>query len=229
MESERDKGIAVTLFVHEDDPQKDRYIAWEPLVDGIEFHDGRNVAEARNAILDCYPAGTHVVMIDDDLRGLRELPGGSKKLHASHAGKFRRLVTHAEGMMSLHRTRLWGMYPTDSTMFMSQQVKYGVYFVCGGIFGTIVTDDLRFDGELWRKEDYDYTLAMCARYGGVVRYDMITILGGRMQRGGVAAQRVTNPEQNDEAVARLVAKWPEWIRMNPKRQGEIILKKRQTR
>jgi predicted dienelactone hydrolase len=79
----------------------------------------------------------------------------------------------------------------------------------------------RFDTELKLKEDYDYTAQHIALHGVVARCDFIfASFKHRTNAGGAVAYRT--PEVEQESIKRLQDKWGDAIRLNPRRENEIL-------
>ena len=117
-----------------------------------------------------------------------------------------------------------GFAPTSSTIFFG---KYADSPVTIGNF--IVADlfackpcELYFDEQAALKEDYDYTLQHLQRYGGVVRFNQISPgFEHRKNAGGAVSYRTT--EKEAAAVKYVLGKWPDYLKLNPKRANQIIL------
>jgi len=223
------EGLPSFLFLHADDPTRHSYEEnWNDHVDDIIFHNGKNGPAARNAVFDYFGDGVHVVTIDDDIIGLEKLKKG--KLIPFAVGDFAKLVGSAEAHMSINSTRIWGVYPVANAFYMKKEVRFGVYFVSGGVFGVITDRSLRYDEELWFKEDYDLVLRASKRYGGIVRFEGVAMKEAKVSHGGCVEQRDTYEAKNAQAVQTILKRWPKNARRNPRREGEILISKaRETR
>jgi len=211
------------LFLHADDPTRHSYEAnWNDRVDDIIFHNGKNGPAARNAVFDYFGDGVHVVTIDDDIRGLLKLKG--KKLQPFDRGAFERLTKSAEANMSINGAKVWGIYPVANAFYMKNRIRFGTCFASGGVLGTITARTLRFDEELWFKADYDFVLRAAKRYGGIVRYDGVTMNEAKTKHGGCVEQREQYRAKNEEAVKTLLARWPKNVKRNPRREGEVLVR-----
>jgi hypothetical protein len=117
--------------------------------------------------------------------------------------------------------KLAGVAPTSNPFYGSTTLKLR-HFIVGDLM-LAAPNPLRFDPAFALKEDYDYTCQHLARYGGVVRVDWILAsFRHRTNKGG--AVDVRTPELEQEAIVRLKEKWPDWIRDNPRRENEVLLR-----
>ena len=83
---------------------------------------------------------------------------------------------------------------------------------------------LRFDETLKAKEDYDISLQAYYKHGGVYRLnDVATAKQAYKGKGWVAQQR-TESDIDWQAVKRMLEKRPNDVRVNPKRENEILIK-----
>ena len=76
----------------------------------------------RNFILDYYPKGKHIVMMDDDIRGFnRKARGGHVKPLADLIG----LIETGFKTATIEKCCLWGIYPVNSGLYL--QVTWVLY------------------------------------------------------------------------------------------------------
>ena len=69
------------------------------------------IDKVRNFILDYYPKGKHIVMIDDDIRGLNQKAGvNSVKPLDSLIG----LIERGFELATAEKCSLWGVYPVNN-------------------------------------------------------------------------------------------------------------------
>ena len=93
------------------------------------------------------------------------------------------------------------------------------------LFIIIKPNNLRFDSSLRLKEDYDYTLQHIKEFGGCVRYGLfLCSFKHYSNKGGAVSYRTNNLEQ--ETIKYLMEKWGECIKLNPKRENEILLNRK---
>lgn len=173
---------------------------------------------ARNAALDdAFASGLPCLQLSDDLRHLLLFKGDRIADPLS--------LEEAVGILLSELGRsdacLAGVAPTANWFYASTRVKRQ-HFVVGDLIVVLPTD-LRFDTTLKLKEDYDYTCQHIERYGSVCRVDWILAsFKHRSNPGGAVADRT--PELDQEMIRRLHEKWPGWVKPNPRRPNEVLLK-----
>lgn len=215
-------GIETTLFVEPDEEKSYEAAEGRLYSCGVVTipEGGKGMAYVRNRILEAYPEGSHVVMLDDDIEsflrlsmttGLKDITGQAIVTQWEQAFK----KTEGEGK------KLWGVYPISNPFYMKAgQVKRDG-FIIGTVMGVIV-NSLRFDEQLRLKSDYDYTLQNMETYGGVLRFEYLTVEAKHYGNpGGCNSYR--NETVNAEMVKILMKKWGGMIRENPRRKGEILI------
>lgn len=183
---------------------------------------GGPLTRARNAALDD-AAGLHedCVQISDDCTGLawtaNNLRAGVQPI------TLRQAVAHMG--RALAQTGYWlaGAMPTANPFYAAPFKVQTQHFIVGDLIMVKCGSDLRFDTRLRLKEDYDFTCAHIRRYGGVARVgSLLASFDHRTNAGGAVSYRTAEAEQ--EAIALLKLKWGDWIKDNPKRPNEILLK-----
>lgn len=115
-----------------------------------------------------------------------------------------------------------GLPPTANTFFTKPGIKDHV-FIIGDLFYSDGT--VQFDETLPLKEDYDYTCRHLERYGKVARVgDYVALYQHYSNRGGAVRYRTDALEH--EVTARLLARWPDYLRPHPRRPHELIVGRR---
>jgi len=174
---------------------------------------GRNVA-----LEEAFQEGLACVQLSDDLRKL-ELAAGPKTVRPASFGEVVRMMREACGATG---ARLAGIAPVANAFYFNPSRPYNTAAFILGDFIYVRPTGLRFDTQLRLKEDYDYTLQHLRMYHAVARCN--AVLGHfrhRTNAGGACAVRTTELEQ--ASIAHLKAKWPGYIKDNPRRPNEILL------
>ena len=127
--------------------------------------------------------------------------------------------------------RFWGVYPSANGFFMKPTVTTDLKFCVGPFWGCFNPGkEVRIDIGQGEKEDYQRTLQFWEADGVVVRLNFVAPKTayykepGGMQDDGMEA-RVAKQKT---AVAALMKRWPQYIKMNPRRKSgypEILLVK----
>lgn len=178
--------------------------------------DGGLTAQRNAALEEAFDEGHACVQLDDDLKRMRRKVEGNTGTEVT-LGEV--LAHQAEALDS---TGLYycGNSPTDNIGFCAEGVSTRKFVPTPCI--TVRPTHLRFDTNLRLKEDYDFTLQHWATYGGAARCDFIAPSFGRYTNEGGAVSYRT-PELEQETIAYLMEKWPGMIRLNPRRENEILL------
>lgn len=136
--------------------------------------------------------------------------------------------TAAEALLEALRgtgAKLGGVYPVKNfgMALMTGPVSKGLFCI-GDFFLTLPSTPL-FDRRLPLKEDYDFTCKHLSQYGQVVRLNYMIVGASHYSNpGGAVARRSAALEE--KCVQILLKKWPQFIRRNPRREGEVLLKYR---
>lgn len=183
----------------------------------LKFGAGDTLVGARNAALeDAFKRNIPCIQLSDDMKRVRHHDGTTTteaSFGAAAAGVMRQL--------EMSDVRLAGVAPTDNPYFSDGGSKTSHFIV--GDFIIVKPSTPRFDPNLRVKEDYDFTLQHYFEYGGVLRCDSwLAAFQHRSNPGGAVAYRTEAVEQ--EAIAYLKARWPGWIKDNPRRPNEVLMK-----
>lgn len=199
-------------------PAEDHYAYREAGLDAAEIKIGNSLVGARNKALEL--AWDHMVpcvQVSDDLKGIKIW--ASKK--EAHPIEFDHVLAKMLDSLEMNDFKLVGCAPTDNPFYGNDTTSRNL-FVVGDLI-LVKPCELLFDVEFHLKEDYDYTCQHVLRYGGAQRLNYILpSFEHRTNAGGAVSIRT--PEEEQKAIARLKAKWPGWIKDNPRRPNEILLK-----
>lgn len=176
------------------------------------------LCESRNLALEiAFKENRPCVQLSDDLTKLQQVDDELNlwDITLDEAITAMAKITQSMGV------RLAGVAPVTNTFYYSpdKPVKTQHFIVGDMIY--VEPSAPRFDTELRLKEDYDFTAQHIANYGGVARCDFIfASFKHRTNAGGVVTYRT--PEIEQESIARLQEKWGKAIRLNPRRDNEVL-------
>jgi hypothetical protein len=181
--------------------------------------DGGGLCAARNVALDtAHGMGLACVQLSDDLRKLQLALGPKETRPAS----FVEVLGMMREACAAAGARLAGIAPVANAFYFNPVRPFHTAAFILGDFIYVRPCPERFDTQLRLKEDYDYTLQHLHAYRAVARCN--AVLGHfrhRTNAGGACAVRT--PELEQASIAYLKAKWPGYIKDNPKRPNEILL------
>lgn len=201
----------------------------------------KGLAEVRNFIFQYFPKGKKIVEMDDDIRGLIEFDEKQKR-HERKLKSLEKLIERGFEECKKTGARLWGVYPSANGFFMKNTVSTDLKFIIGSFWGCINPGEeiqLPFGGE---KEDYQRTLLFWEADKAVVRLNFVSPKTAYYSEPG-GMQEGDRKAKQQVAVDKMLKKWPEYIKMNPRRKsgypeirlvqpketGEEEKKKRKTR
>jgi hypothetical protein len=175
-----------------------------------------NIAEKRNCIHRNYPAGTNLVVCDDDLNGMLHKPNpDAKKLEAFTEARWQDFVSNAFECCNAYGATLWGVYPVANAYFMKHNFTTDLRFISGGVYGLIVdhTDQSTLQAPV--KEDYELTIKSFIKDNAVIRFNYVTfktkVYTGT---GGIQAKRT--PAVSADAARYLTETWPQYVAIKSK-------------
>lgn len=181
-----------------------------------------SLMDSRNAALEhCFEQGKICVQLSDDLVGIsfNDFSGKRTKVGVSVVEVLDDLLPN----FHVCGSKLGGFPPTDNPYFATKPIEKNKFIV--GDFLIVKPNPLRFDTKLRLKEDYDYTLQHIKEYGECVRFGrFLCSFKHYSNKGGAVAYRTDSLEK--ETIAYLANKWPGCIKMNPKRDNEILISRK---
>lgn len=218
----------ITIFVA-DKTQKAAYEAAIPKGTVKEFIVGEpGLAQVRNFILNYYPIGTKIVMMDDDVTGFVE---------RTDDGKMRPLRSLVDVINTGFKTAekegasLWGVYPVPNGFFMKPTITTDLKFIIGSFWGIINPGSHGPKGiklPMSEKEDYIRTLMSFDRDGKVVRINYVSPKTAYYKEPGGMQTDPKRIEKQKTAVEYMLKTWPDKVMLNPRRKSdypEVLLRR----
>lgn len=210
-------GTNKILFIVNDQKDFDDYTR-----KGVNCLIGGSLAKNRNKALEyCFNKNKICIQIDDDLKKttINDFTG-------KRTGQCTYVLDAIESLMPhfLNSKYLYaGAPPTDNPFFATEEIKENILITSP--FTMTKPNSIRYDEKLKLKEDYDYTLQHINNGTGCVRYSkfLFSFQSGT-NKGGVVQYRESNLEK--KTIDYLFKKWGNCIKLNPKRENEILLNKK---
>lgn len=128
-----------------------------------------NVRDKFNFIHNYYPAGTEVIVIEDDIDSIQRLAGYNKLEEINN------LTVHAAIAFDLcakNNTKLWGISSNNNPFFLKEQAGFCFKMVVANMYGFIAEQPPILVTQ-HTKTDYERTILYTLKYGGVVRLDYL--------------------------------------------------------
>lgn len=143
-------------------------------------HD-RNIAHARNNILNYFPQMTRIVMLDDDITSIVRKDG--KDCKKMSVDEFLSFLEFAFTYVETGNASTFTVYPIANGFFMSDKIdekNIGLATVMG-----IVNRNYRFDETYYLKEDYEFCLRQISDGLNCPRFNYISSTALHRIKGGV--------------------------------------------
>jgi hypothetical protein len=186
------------------------------------------LAQVRNFILDHYPKGTKIVMMDDDVSGFveRTKDGKMKPLES-----LVNVITTGFATAEKEGASLWGVYPVPNGFFMKPTITTDLKFIIGSFWGIINPGSSGPKGiklPMSEKEDYIRTLMSFDNDRKVVRINYVSPKTAYYKEPGGMQTDPKRLEKQKTAVEYLLKTWPDKVMPNPRRKSdypEILLRR----
>jgi len=186
-----------------------------------EVYEGGKLIDSRNKALDlAFAENKYCIQLDDDLIDvkLNDFSGKNTNILVDLGNYIDELVEFAESRPE----KLIGVPPTSNPFYARNEIQLNA-FIIGSACLTKPSPE-RFDPNMKLKEDYDFTLQHIKNYGGVVRFHKYLLsFKHYTNAGGAVSYR--NNERETEAINYLMNKWGDAIRLNTKRENEILFRR----
>jgi len=180
-----------------------------------------SLMQSRNWALDhAFENKNTCVQLSDDIKSVKHNPhvtgGKTDAVRLQNA-----INVMVEKLHAVKQLRLLGVPPTANAFFAKSSLSKNTFCIGDALF--VKPSEPRFDNNLTLKEDYDFTLQHIDRYGIACRYQrFLWEFQHYSNSGGAVAYRDDAREQKN--INYLLRKWPNNLRLNPKRKNEILMK-----
>lgn len=220
----------VHVFVHDNDPYLDSYrdVAAANGVH-LEVTGARGIREQRQCIINRFPAGQHIVSMDDDIQAVQYAVTGQKTLQ-----DVANLDKLFQGMFQECEQRglnVWGVAPVNNPFFMNPgQLYEGLKLVMFTLYGFINRPGHPVhEPTVEYKDEQELTLRAYWWDGAILRHDGVAVKANYYGPGGCTAAgrdyRAVRESQD-----ALLAQWPGYAYEVQKKTGwpemRLVSKKR---
>lgn len=182
----------------------------------IIYKDGNCAADNRNTIIKAFHHGAWIMMLDDDIDAFYVLKGKTlQKIDTRE--HLEKMFTSFFEYTEKNGGKLWGIYPVKNAYFMKGTINKRS-LVCGCL-GIINCQE--FDNRYRTKEDFEYCCRIMRSGANVIRFNFVTcdikfkIQGGCHDDWG-------NIKENQQIAYDLVTRYPDLVKLNPSRRGEVL-------
>jgi hypothetical protein len=173
--------------------------------------------EQRKYINNYYNDGDFIIQIDDDINYLTKKKGKSTEKFV----EIDKLIKIGFNECLKHRTKIFGITPTNNHFFMDNKISTNLKFINGGFFGIIIDKDKNLEINVNEKEDYERTIKYFIKFKKVIRLNMFSLNTTYYKGDGGMVDSRTTKEQNNSALY-LCKKYPNLISINPHRKSKYL-------
>jgi len=165
-----------------------------------------------------YNEGEEIVYIDDDIEKIERLVmiDGKKKLEP--IADLRYIIDEGFRLCKAHNMKNWGIYPVHNPFFMSDKVSTDLKYVIGALTG-VINDKECEKRIVSHGEDYERTIRYYLKYGGVIRFNNLTIKTKYFAKGGIEASLNNERAKHiDEQLYKLQKEFPDLMTLSNKKK-----------
>ena len=188
----------------------------------------------RNFITDYFPEGKKIFNMDDDISGFLRLTkdktatskGESRKFKGVELDKF---IKKGFAELVKNKFSLFGIYPASNPFFMKKRATHDIRYIIGSCWGVINDKTLKVTMD--DKEDFERTIKHYMKYGGVIRFEDVTVISGYYtEKGGM--QETRTKERVLKSAKLLVERYPDLATLYLKKKSgyaEVKLKDKENK
>lgn len=197
----------------------------------IIYGEAHNVSGNRNNLLKTLKIGEKAVMLDDDIASIDRLIclkdakhpfGRFEKIQQKAA--LEKVLNAAFAICEAHNGHVFGAYSVHNERMIygavqnNGSISKNKLFI-GTVFG-IIFDGQLFDERYETKEDYAYILRQISDGKPVFRLNSVSPYASHFTKGG--CQEAWKSDKNLYSAMLLVSEFPEQVKHNPNKVGEIL-------
>lgn len=203
----------IYIFLHNEN-QKDKYNIILKDYENIIISNATSLIEQRNFITNYFPINEKILCIDDDVSELYDLQNDEFK----PTQNLKEIATKGWDLLDKHKCSLFGINPIKNAYWAkkTKEIGIGLYFCVGAVFGYI---NRRIEITLPIKGDYEFSILNFKRDIAVIRFNHICC------KYDIAKSVGLRLENQIKDANYLLTTYTEFVRLNQKKKGEILLKK----
>ena len=187
----------------------------------------KGLTNARNFIIDYFKEGQKIVALDDDISDIEKMISKTK---LKPIDNLKRFITNGFKELEKQGLQLGGVYASRNPYYMKNNISTDLKYIVGAFYFFINDKSQKINPIFDLCEDYARTIKSFIKYGGVLRYNYITIKTSYYtSEGGLADYRkgkIKGKTPEEISKTALYNKYPNYIRpIIKKGQFDIALKK----
>lgn len=200
----------------------------------IIYKKGNNVACNRNNIINNFPKGSYVMVLDDDIISFKKWDNSNDlskygKLRILNAAELESILYDCFKETEKINNNLFGTYAIPNTMMIKETIKsQGLYSVNkmfqGGSCGFIVDKDNRYDESMLLLDDYEIILRNISEGKNILRRNDLIAVTPKMGTTKGGYYDIYKQGKQKEYLIKLKEKYPNMITIKKDYSG-IVLKR----
>ena len=205
----------IDIFVADDE----EYAIYSELVDDINIVVGEvGIDTIRMFMSKYYDEDEEIVYFDDDIEKIEKLVIIDDKKKLQPIDNLRLLIEDGFRLCKEKGMKNWGIYPARNGFFMKDTVSTDLKYIIGALTGVI--NDRECEKRIVSHgEDYERTIKYYLKYGGVIRFNNITIKTKYFAKGGICASMNDEREKHiDEQLYILQKEYPDMMTLTNKKK-----------
>lgn len=184
----------------------------------VIYGEGYSLSDNRNTLIDNFPEGTELVILDDDIKCF-DIKKNNKLTRVPNKMVIP-LIEQIFKKCKQYNCKVWSFYPVNNAYFMKDdfEIKFNCPIIC--LHG-LITTELRYNNEYIVKEDYDFVCRNFNRGYGTMRLNNISIHANHYSLSGGCKDQW---ETNDVLAEKLLKAFPKYLKKHHSRQGEVLMR-----
>ena len=164
-----------------------------------------------------YKEGEEIVYIDDDIEKIEQLVIALPKTKLEPIPDLRYLINEGFRLCRANNMKNWGIYPVHNAFFMRDTTTTDLRYIIGAFYG-VINDKECETRIVSHGEDYERTIKYYLKYGGVLRFNNITIKTKYFGKGGMSAEFNDEREKYiDAQIFKLYNNYPDLMTIKKKK------------
>lgn len=184
------------------------------------FTQSKNLSEKHNAIQSFYPAGTNVLVLEDDVIEVT-IKQGNKTVATNNIEKW---VQMGFKTATESGADIFGISPTNNGFYMDNSISVNFKFIVGYMFGFIARHNPSLHTTTSIKHDYERTVKYYIENGRTPRLNHISCKTNSFKNSGGLQDEYDKEKRaaaEEEAVVMLTQKYPHLL-ARQKRENKVL-------
>jgi len=165
----------------------------------------KGLTNTRNFIIDYFKEGQKIVSLNDDIISIEKMISKTKLEPIINLKQF---ITDGFKELEKQGLQLGGIYPSHNPQFMKNNISTDLKYIVGAFYFFINDKSLKINPIFDLCEDHARTIKSFIKYGGVLRYNYITIKTSYYKSEG----RIKGETPEEICKTALYNKYPNYIK-----------------